>query len=106
MIVLVETLTGVAESIMFYMIYGALFEKKERLTIVFLNSDVYLFFVDIVILLSCLLFYIISSLLSTFLVYIHALYAQFFRTFHDESVDITSFVPSSKVTRAESINPP
>ncbi len=41
------------------------------MTIVFLNSDVYLFFVDIVILLSCLLFYIISSLLSTFLVYIH-----------------------------------
>lgn len=31
MIVLVETLTGVAESIMFYMIYGALFEKKETL---------------------------------------------------------------------------
>lgn len=31
MIVLVEALTGVAESIMFYMIYGALFEKKESL---------------------------------------------------------------------------
>ena len=30
MIVLVETLTGVAESIMFYMIYGALFEKKKH----------------------------------------------------------------------------
>ena len=61
----------------------------------------YLFFADIVIPLSCLLFYIISILLSTFLVYIHA--AALIAKSKKQDEDITE-TPTEEPDEIEEIN--
>lgn len=66
MTLLVEVLTGIAESIMFYMLYGALYEKRENI-----NNWIYCVFYSLFALVSDVSFWFLGgTLLNIIILYL------------------------------------